>query len=110
MLSKCMAPNMLTIIMAMTTTGNPAAITTALREDLSDIIYDVSPTDTPFLSAIPKGKATNTLHEWQTDTLRSSIGELFGSINQGVDISVRAETSLSGGGGGAAHHAEHVRR
>ena len=27
------------------------------REDLSDIIYDISPAETPFLSAIPKGKA-----------------------------------------------------
>ena len=25
---------------------------TAIREDLSDVIYDISPTDTPFLSSI----------------------------------------------------------
>ncbi len=40
-----------------------------IREDLSDIIYDISPTDTPFVSAIRKGKADNTYTEWQTDTL-----------------------------------------
>ena len=39
------------------------------REDLSDIIYNISPTDTPLLSAIGKEKATATLHEWQTDAL-----------------------------------------
>lgn len=39
------------------------------REDLSDIIYDISPTDTPFLSAIRRGKATATYTEWQTDAL-----------------------------------------
>jgi hypothetical protein len=39
------------------------------REDLSDMIWDVSPTETPFLSAIPKTKAYNTNHEWQTDVL-----------------------------------------
>lgn len=39
------------------------------REDLSDIIYDISPTDTPFLSAIKRGKANATYVEWQTDTL-----------------------------------------
>lgn len=40
-----------------------------LREDLSDIIYRITPTKTPFLSAIPKVKATNTFHEWQTQDL-----------------------------------------
>ena len=43
-----------------------------IREDLSDIIYDVSPEDTPFYSKAKKVKATNTYHEWQTDALRSS--------------------------------------
>ena len=37
-----------------------------------------------------------------TDTMRTAIGELFTNINAGVDISVRAETNLSGGGGGSA--------
>lgn len=40
-----------------------------IREDLSDMIYNISPTDTPFWSALPKGKATNRYHEWQTDAL-----------------------------------------
>lgn len=39
------------------------------REDLSDIIYNISPTDTPFISAIGRGKATSTYTEWQTDSL-----------------------------------------
>ncbi len=34
---------------------------TAIREDLSDVIYDISPTDTPFLSSIAgKGTVSNT--------------------------------------------------
>lgn len=44
------------------------------REDLSDIIYDVSPTETPFLRAIPKGKATSTKHEWLTRALAAASG------------------------------------
>ena len=40
-----------------------------IREDLEDIIYDISPMDTIFTSTISKGKATNTLHDWQTDAL-----------------------------------------
>lgn len=43
-----------------------------IREDLEDVIYDVSPDETPFLTACQKVKATNTYHEWQTDSLRSS--------------------------------------
>ena len=44
------------------------------REDLSDIIYDVSPTDTPALSAMPKGKATSTKHEWLTRSIAAASG------------------------------------
>lgn len=39
------------------------------REDLSDIIFDISPTETPFVSSIAKIKAKARLHEWQTDAL-----------------------------------------
>lgn len=40
-----------------------------LREDLSDMIYNISPEKTPMLSALGKGKAKAALHEWQTDAL-----------------------------------------
>ena len=43
------------------------------REDLSDVIYSISPTDTPFLSSAAKTKATAVLHEWQTDALASAV-------------------------------------
>ncbi|MDE4176352.1 DUF5309 domain-containing protein [Phaeobacter sp. PT47_59] len=43
-----------------------------IREDLSDMIYDISPEETPFYTMCAKTKAKNTLHEWQTDALRSS--------------------------------------
>ena len=39
------------------------------REDIEDIIYDISPTDTPFLSSIGSGTASATLHQWQQDSL-----------------------------------------
>jgi len=48
---------------------------TAIREDLSDVIYDISPTDTPFLSSIAgKGTVANTTFEWQTDALTAASG------------------------------------
>ena len=43
-----------------------------LREDLENVIYDISPEETPFYSSTKKVKASNTYHEWQTDSLRSS--------------------------------------
>ena len=42
------------------------------REDLSDVIYNISPTDTPFLSSASKTQATAVLHEWQTDSLAAA--------------------------------------
>ncbi|HEY6020041.1 MAG TPA: DUF5309 domain-containing protein [Candidatus Paceibacterota bacterium] len=42
------------------------------REDLSDVIYRISPTDTPFLSGIDKEKASGVYHEWQTQALASA--------------------------------------
>lgn len=42
------------------------------REDLSDIIDNVSPEETPIYSSIEETKATATFHEWQTDKLRAA--------------------------------------
>ena len=43
-----------------------------IREDLSDIIYNISPTETPFVTAIGRDKADNVYTEWQTDALVSA--------------------------------------
>jgi len=42
------------------------------REDLTNVIYDISPTDTPIMSSIGKTKATGVYHEWQTDSLAAA--------------------------------------
>ena len=42
------------------------------REDLANTIYNISPSDVPFMSMIGRSKATNTLVEWQTDSLASA--------------------------------------
>ena len=44
----------------------------SIREDLSGVIENVSPEETPFYSACKKTKASNTLHEFQTDALRAA--------------------------------------
>lgn len=42
------------------------------REDLTNMIFNISPTQKPFTSAIKKVKATQSKHEWQTDALASA--------------------------------------
>ena len=42
------------------------------REDLANVIYDISPTDTPLLNTLARGKATAVYHEWQTDSLAAA--------------------------------------
>lgn len=55
--------------MAVPTNTFTSTAATGNREDLSDVIYRVTPTDTPFMSMAGRGKATATLHEWQTQDL-----------------------------------------
>jgi len=67
-----------------------------IREDLEDAIYNISPMDTPFLSAIGRGKAENTFVEWQIDSLAAASGT--NKTVQGDDLSndSRAATTRVG--------------
>jgi len=72
------------------------------REDLSDVIYSISPTDTPFMSSIGKGKATATNHEWQTDALASATlsnfaveGDTASDATLGVTTRAGNKTQIS---------------
>ncbi len=42
------------------------------REDLTNMVYNISPTEKPFTSAVKKTKATQSKHEWQTDALATA--------------------------------------
>jgi len=42
------------------------------REDLTDMIYRIAPTATPFISGIEREKAAATKHEWQTQDLATA--------------------------------------
>lgn len=46
--------------------------TKAVREDLANIIYNISPEDTPFMSAVGRENVSNTYYEWQTDALAAA--------------------------------------
>lgn len=43
------------------------------REELSNIIYNISPTATPFMSNAGRGKVDNVFFEWQTDALGAAV-------------------------------------
>jgi hypothetical protein len=67
-----------------------AFLTTAAignREDLIDMIYNVSPTDTPLISAIDKVGASAVTHEWQTDVLAAPANN---AVPEGADASYNA--------------------
>jgi len=55
-----------------TDTGGPDRAP-GIREDLSNIIYNIAPEDTPFMSAIGKSSCDNTYFEWQIDTLSDPV-------------------------------------
>lgn len=46
--------------------------TVGIREDLSDTIYRIDPTEVPFTSNIGRSKAAQTRHDWQTQALAAA--------------------------------------
>lgn len=44
----------------------------SVREDLTDLIYNISPTEVPLQSNIGRGKAYSDYHEWQIDALAAA--------------------------------------
>ena len=60
------------------------------REDLTDIIYRISPTQTPVLNLASKTKATATTHEWQTQDLAPPSGS--NEAAEGADASDKTVT------------------
>lgn len=75
----------------MTAPTNTFLTTAAIgnREDLSDTIYRITPTVTPLLNLAAKSKATNTLHEWQTQDLAAPASN---AQAEGDDASAKVVT------------------
>lgn len=63
-----------------------------VREDLTDVIYNISPTEVPFQANSGRGNADNTLHEWQIDDLENvdTGNAAIDGADFGVDNSSRA--------------------
>lgn len=64
------------------------------REDLSDIITNISPEETPMLSTFGKTTAKGVYHEWQTDSLAAAADNAFieGADYSFVRVEPRART------------------
>ena len=60
------------------------------REDLSDVIYKISPTETPFVSGIEKVKAKAVNHEWQVQNLAAA--STTNAVLEGDDATIDAAT------------------
>ena len=60
------------------------------REDLSDVIYRIDPTDTPAMSGFEREKATAVNHEWQTQALAAV--DTTNAVLEGDDATTDAAT------------------
>jgi hypothetical protein len=56
----------------MAVSSNLTYNTNGRAEDFHDLIYDISPTDTPLVSRAKRLKASQTLHQWQVDALEAA--------------------------------------
>jgi len=64
-------------------------LSVGIREDLLDVIYDISPSDTPFVSNVPSGSSKGTFHEWQKDSLAAPADT---PVPEGADATPAALT------------------
>lgn len=78
--------------MAAVTNTFVTASAIGIREELSDIIYNIAPLDTPFMSGIKKGKVNNSFFEWQKDTLATAANN---KVNEGNDVSSGTATAVT---------------
>lgn len=67
-----------------TATTTTVSNTSGLAEDFEDVIFDVSPTDTPLLTLAKRKKATARYHQWQEDALAAASSN---KAEEGADAS-----------------------
>jgi hypothetical protein len=65
------------------------------REDLTNFIYRITPTQTPLLQLAAKTKATNTLHEWQTQDLATAANNAQAEGDSLTAVAVNATVRLN---------------
>jgi Family of unknown function (DUF5309) len=60
------------------------------REDLSDAIYNIDPTDTPFMNSVGRRSVSNVVFDWQTEALASPAAN---AIEEGFALARAATTA-----------------
>ena len=78
--------------MAKVTNAFDTYTATADREDLSNIIYNISPMQTPFMSSIGTRNVKNVVFDWQTESLPTPSGA--GQL-EGFELSRASSTATS---------------
>ncbi len=78
--------------MAKVTNAFDTYTATADREDLSNIIYNISPMQTPFMSSIGTRNVKNVVFDWQTESLPTPSGT--GQL-EGFELSRAASTATA---------------
>lgn len=78
-----------------TATTTTVSNTSGLAEDFENVIFDVSPTETPMLTMAKRKKATARYHQWQTDSLAAASSN---KAEEGADASyaTAAQTTTLG--------------
>jgi hypothetical protein len=61
------------------------------REDLTDVIYNVDPTDTPFITRVMQGSSDARKHEWPIDTLTAASED--NAVAEGDEATIDAMTN-----------------
>ena len=65
-----------------------------IREDLSNVIANISPEETPLVSNVGKGTISNTVYDWQTDSLSAAQANAQVEGNEQSYGAVTATTRL----------------
>ena len=68
-----------------------------IREDISDLIYNIAPVETPFISAVATSKATQRQHFWQIDGL-PTVNGTSSLLAEGDEIALKVNNSPFTGG------------
>ena len=70
--------------------------TKAVREDLANVIYNISPEDTVFMSSVGRETVKNTYFEWQTDAIAAAVTNNAVIEGDEATLDARAATNRVG--------------
>jgi len=87
--------------MALLTNATSTYSAIGQREDLTDVIYDISPTESPFMSNAARVNVSAKVHEWQTDALAAAAanaqleGNVISAAAFSATVRLKAPTQIA---------------